>query len=285
MKIVKEVWWFVKNSLWLDYKFFRVSQWSILKKVDFLILKYLLISKHFVFPFTLGKDYVLFEGKKIYYDTRYGIAGYQSLLARHQHLMAIGEIHNPKCIVDIGANVGFFSRICIDNFPDAKLYTIEPIPQIFDCLSKNFRSDRSIIVSNIAISDEDGQVLMTFDPQDSAISQISETGGISVVTQTLDSYCNQMGIEDISVLKIDTESYEAHVLKGASRILENTEYLFLEITMENNNNYTISSLLSKLYSEKYDFQLVAFRNYADVSQGKMPIMDALLKNILYKEKR
>jgi len=47
---------------------------------------------------------------------------------------------------------------------------------------------------------------------------------------------------------------------------------------EDNHNYTISSLLKLLSTDKYDFQLVGFRNYTDKGEGKMPIMDALFVN-------
>jgi len=63
------------------------------------------------------------------------------------------------------------------------------------------------------------------------------------------------------------------------KTLAMTKYLFIEITLENNKNYTISSLLKLLSNDRYDFQLVAFRNYSDVSEGKITILDGLFKNI------
>lgn len=49
--------------------------------------------------------------------------------------------------------------------------------------------------------------------------------------------------------------------------------------MENNENYTITSLFRLLSTDQYDFQLIGFRNYADKSQGEMPTMDAIFRNI------
>jgi hypothetical protein len=61
-------------------------------------------------------------------------------------------------------------------------------------------------------------------------------------------------------------------------VLARTKYLLIEITFEGNQNYTISSLMSLLQGDGYDFQLAAFRNYADVGEGPMPIMDCLMVN-------
>ena len=94
----------------------------------------------------------------------------------------------------------------------------------------------------------------------------------------LDVFVRENNIDCIDILKIDTETFEAHVLRGGSDSLSKTKYLFIEITMENNDNYTISSLLKLLSTENYDFQLVGFRNYNDTSEGLMPIMDGLFFN-------
>lgn len=40
--------------------------------------------------------------------------------------------------------------------------------------------------------------------------------------------------------------------------------------------------MSLLYSKEYDFQLVSFRNAGNQSEGKIPFMDCLLRNIKIK---
>jgi len=104
---------------------------------------------------------------------------------------------------------------------------------------------------------------------------------VEVPAMTLDSFAAQQGIGPVDLLKIDTESYEAHVLRGASSVLARTKYLLIEITIEGNQNYTISSLMGLLHGNGYDFQIVAFRNYADVGEGTIPVMDCLMVNRAY----
>ena len=275
---MKNIFWFVKQSIILDFKFFKVSDWSVLKKINFFILKYFLMFKHFLKRFELSEDFCWFDNKKIYYDSRFGLAGYQSILSRHQNLIKLAGIHNPGTIIDIGANVGFFSKLCRDLFPKSKIFSFEPIPKTFQCLKNNFKDDMDTKVFNLAISDFNGKAKMSFDEQYSAISQITNKGDVNVNVRRLDDVAKENNIDCIDILKIDTETFEAHVLRGGLDSLSKTKYLLIEISMVNNNNYTISSLLKLLSTKNHDFQLVGFRNYNDTGEGLMPIMDALFVN-------
>ena len=51
------------------------------------------------------------------------------------------------------------------------------------------------------------------------LKKIKDFSEINVQTQTLDSFCLDKKIENIDVLKIDTEGNELNVLKGAKRLL------------------------------------------------------------------
>lgn len=243
------------------------------------MLKYFFILKHLIVPFKLGENFCRFGREKIYYDSKFGLTGYQSLLARHQKLIKLEKIKNAKVIIDIGANVGFFSKLCRDIFPESNIFSFEPVTMTFECLNNNFEYDKNTKVFNLAVSDFNGSAKMKFDEQDSAISQISTSGDVEVKTITLDDFISENNIGIIDILKIDTEEHEAHVLRGAPEALSRTRYLFIEIQIENNENYTISSLLKLLSTDYYNFQLVGFRNYSDTSEGRMRVMDALLKNI------
>ena len=105
------------------------------------------------------------------------------------------------------------------------------------------------------------------------------TSIFSVTTKTLDNFCRENQIELIDYLKIDTETFEAHVLRGARETLSKTRYLHLEITLEGNENYTFSQINALLYSQDYSFQLIYFRNYADRSDGPIPVGDFMYQNL------
>ncbi len=269
-----------KQSLILDFKFIKISKWNIIKKIVFIIKKYIVICKHFFFKFELGESYIYLFGEKIYYGSPFGLADYQSILTRHQNMFQISGFNGVNTVIDIGANMGFFSKLFRDLFPLSTIYTIEPIPNTFKCLKLNFDRDINTKIFNLAISDHNGISKMSWEKKNSLVSKLNDNGDINVTTQTLDSFVKENNILEIDILKIDTEGFEAHVLKGSKHALSITKYLFIEITIDQNINYSISSIMSLLYSNNYNFQLIAFRNYGDTSEGKMPIMDCLLKNTL-----
>lgn len=270
--------WLASKSLQLDIKFLRVSPLALSRKGKFILLKYGLIVRHMVVGFELGRDSVRFNGEDIFYDSKYGLADFQSILTRHQNLINIARIDSVKTVIDVGANVGFFSKLMRELYSSAKIYAVEPIPQTFECLRKNFIHDLNTKIFNIAISDRTGTTNMSFDAEDSVVSRIDEDGGIEVQTITLDQFILENKISTIDVLKIDTETFEAHVLRGSAHALAITKYLFIEITIQDNKNYTISSIMKLLSSGTYDYQLIGFRNYADVSEGEVPILDCLMIN-------
>ena len=158
-------------------------------------------------------------------------------------------------IFDIGCFKGNFSinlkkKIAIDS--DFYLFDANPELKI-----KNFKYE------NIAISDKVGTSkfnLNTFFPSSgSSLKDIIKNDfiwnvtrrlfsfnllktfkTIEVETTTIDNICIKNNINEIDVLKIDTEGSELNVLKGASKMLKNTKIILVEILDEKKN-----------YDEKY----------------------------------
>lgn len=272
----------VKSSVYLDFLFWKNHHWPFAKKLEFTLKKYYLglIYASGLKKYSPGESKAEFGGQQIYFDSKYGLGNYQSILTRHYNLITINNIKDVKTVLDVGANVGYFSLLCHDLFPDAKIIAFEPVPETYACLKKNCAPYDAITTENIAISDKNGFVRMKYDRNDSAISKItSSEDGIHVQSVRLDEYAKQKGIKGIGILKIDVETFEKQVLLSAANVLENTQYLFIEITIENNKNYTFTELCGLLHSGKYSFQLIGFRNYLDCGQGKLPLGDFLFENV------
>lgn len=252
------------------------------EKLEFLAKKYYLLAKHSIKKYSPGNDFIFLKGEKIFYDSRFGLAGYQGMLTTQLKLLKNTSITSAKIIIDVGANVGFFSKLCRKLYPLAQIYAVEPISETYKCLEMNFPSDKKIKLFNQALAQQKGHIRMAYDRQNSAISRLDESGPFEVVADTLDNLVFENGIKEVDILKIDVEGLEAQVLRGGKNTLAITRNLFLEITIEDNNNYTFSSLLKLLCLEEYEYQLVAYRNFADKSFGQMPIMEAWLRNIKIK---
>ncbi len=290
--IFKNAYWFVKASLILDVGFLRVSRWSLSRKLQFIFIKYLEIIYLGlgIHKFELGKSFVNLFGHKLFYDSPYGIAGYQSMLSRHQKMILENNIIDVRTVVDVGANVGFFSMMVSDLFPKAEIYAIEPIPQIFQCLKRNLGNGKCKFI-NLAISNTNAKVKMYFKKDESAfsyvirnpeLSKLNESEIVTVEAITLDVFCVRNGINKMDILKIDTESFELEVLEGAKDTLSKTRFLHIEISIKDNDKYTFSQINSLLFSTKYNFQLVSFRNFTDRGDGPIPVGDFLYENLMVK---
>jgi FkbM family methyltransferase len=128
-----------------------------------------------------------------------------------------------RTVVDIGANLGqsaeLFSRI----FSSAHVYTIEPAQAVFDQLSGRFGGSERVSPLRYAMSSVDGVVQLHHSEHSQCSSLDSPWKGTGsredVTARRLDTLCEELEIEQIDVLKIDTEGHDLDVLKGASSLL------------------------------------------------------------------
>ena len=274
---------FFFESLYLDYFLLFDNLLNFNQKIDFLLKKYILIVKHFVVKFKFGQSKISLFNKEYFYDSHFGLGSLQGILTRHKYLLSFMHIKNSevKTVLDIGANIGNFTILSHKLFPKAKIFSFEPIPFTFSILEKNIGKQKNIKIFNKAVGEKTGSQLMSFDEDSSGLSRFSNKGTEVKVT-SLDDFIKEEKISTIDLLKIDTETFESYVLKGATKSLAKTKYICIEITLESNPNYTISSLFSLLKGEGYDFQIVSFRNASGTSEGEISWMDALLINTEFK---
>lgn len=142
--------------------------------------------------------------------------------------------------VDVGANTGDTAVKAREDFPQAKIYSFEPHPETFAQLNARIRDLKNIETVNLALSDRKGNTeLYVYDrslinslvPDATfAVLHNEEARTIEVPRDTLGNFCSENGIDEISVLKIDTEGYDLVVLKGAVDLLSRQciHFIFVE---------------------------------------------------------
>lgn len=185
------------------------------------------------------------------------------------------RINENDVVVDIGANIGVFSRYAIVNGA-SKIYSFEPIKENYDILCKNLTEYSDIVKTyNIAINDINGTDMFHIDSTTGGHTILdidpnkSRTGELrSINCFTLDYIMDRENISNIDFLKIDTEGAEYAILQGISDTnlqkinkicIEWHDFLF------NNNDELISSVLNRM-------SLLGFRVYRDHMGPQLSIL-------------
>ncbi|MDQ3098610.1 MAG: FkbM family methyltransferase [bacterium] len=268
------------QSIELDYATLSLPVWKNRYKFLFLYTKYkVLINFIATKKFKIGESFCYIGNEKIFYNAPYGLATYQYIIKTHYLNFTHLALSDKPTILDIGANVGYFSKLARSQYPCASIYSFEPVPAIFLALQKNFEGDSKTFTINKAISNQNGVKYMNYKEIRNELSSINKNGNEKVQSQTLDSFISAQNIESIDLLKVDTEQHELQVLEGAINSLQRTKYLLIEVAIQENYNYTISSLFSNLVSDKFNFQLIRIRAVPNTDQ--IHYMDCLLINTLF----
>ena len=138
----------------------------------------------------------------------------------------------PNTIFDIGANIGQTVEFYRDIYPNASIYSFEPIPKTFGELEQKCAGMKNVNAFNIAfgekkesmqiqvVKDETSVVNSLSDKfQDNLKSDSESYETVNIQVERLDDFVKQNEIEKIDLLKIDTEGYEVQVLNGAADLL------------------------------------------------------------------
>jgi FkbM family methyltransferase len=146
----------------------------------------------------------------------------------HENCYDAMAVDRPRCVVDVGANIGVFSLYQSMLKRAEQVIAFEPSPDVFPRLVKNIEINgiKNVRAVNAAVGNESGTLSFS-ESRVSANSRVSETGLIKVPCVRLDDELRD--VHSIDFLKIDTEGYETHVLRGACETLKKTERIALEL--------------------------------------------------------
>lgn len=123
-------------------------------------------------------------------------------------------LRQNSTVVDLGANIGTFSRRISDKY-DCTCYAIEPNPECFARLGGMERVRRF----NLALADREGTTNFFVSPNSEASSFVRTSASdreIQVSMVRLDTFAKQQGIERIDLLKVDIEGAELPLLDSLS---------------------------------------------------------------------
>ena len=130
------------------------------------------------------------------------------------------------CLLDIGANIGSIAIPIALARPDVKIICVEALPYNFSYLQKNTAANQltNILPLNVCFSDSDGKRVKFYHHKtmlgSSSFHSLHSKDFVELTTKTLDQQLDQLSIDKVDMMKIDTEGSEALIFKGAGRLLQ-----------------------------------------------------------------
>jgi FkbM family methyltransferase len=257
--------------------------------------KYLIKSKSLSFASDLkDKNHRIsslsWNNKKVYYRTSTSDMTliYEILLqSKYKSEYFFPDELNPKIIFDIGGNIGITAIYLSSKFPDAIIYTFEPLTENFEILKKNIQHYQNIKAFNVGLGAKNGSFKVF-------LSNDSENfGGVSLypdpVGNVAESYvlCEVNNINDIvkkhnigiiDLIKIDTEGAEYDILLSLEeKTLRNVSWITGEL--HGNRDFEVLNYLENLgfsiaLKKEIDNRLFMF------NAGKKEIISKLSRKII-----
>ncbi|WP_027368378.1 FkbM family methyltransferase [Desulfocurvibacter africanus] len=200
-----------------------------------------------------------------------GILNYQNeyISGERHFLQAVLGLSESPVVLDVGANVGKYSRLVKKCKPNAAVYAFEPHPESYATLSAS-AAEMDFEAFNLGMSDAEG-ALPIFDYADAHGSSHATlykdvieknfgkpSASRQVRLTTLDSFLAEKRLECATLLKIDTEGHELQVLRGARESILAGRFGVVQIEFNEMNVYssTFFKDIIDIFPGHYFFRLL-----------------------------
>lgn len=137
------------------------------------------------------------------------------------------KVKRGSVVIDIGAHIGIFTiKASKEVGKNGLVIACEPHPTTYTLLITNLNNNRckNVVPLNIALSDSKGETKLYLSPygdtcRHSLVVKRSDKY-VLVRLDTLDNIIRKCGLDRVDFIKIDVESAELQVLKGAKKTLK-----------------------------------------------------------------
>ena len=184
------------------------------------------------------------------------------------------DVADASVVWDVGANMGTYACLAGKAAEDVTVVTFEPAPENVARLKRNLDLNNiKSIIQEKALDETNGEMWLSSDQNgDGQYSLTDNNRGSRVTTAEADRLVEQNIVPHPSVVKIDVEGSELRVLEGMRTILQDINYLYLEIhpskiTDYGGNVHEIEEILSdsglkhkKIYERGSEYFLRAQRS-------------------------
>jgi len=199
---------------------------------------------------------------------------------------------NLDVLIDAGANKGQFSLLAKELKSDLIIFAFEPLKPVIEIFEKVLKPFSSVTLFPYALGEsveeksfhvskemDSSSLLPITALQNNYFPGTSESYVETVKVNRLDNIISEADLSGVSMLKIDVQGYELGVLKGAERILDFVDYIYVECSYVEfyEGQPLVSEVLSYLFDKNY--LLTGIFNTTYSKENKPLQSDYLLKKI------
>ncbi|TAG07165.1 MAG: FkbM family methyltransferase [Cytophagia bacterium] len=205
-------------------------------------------TKTTTFLLNLDSDILIVDGKSF-------LSGYEEIYLRHNYRFETKNLE--PLIIDCGSNIGLSILYFKKLYPEAKIISFEPDPNIFEVLKHNIAVNNleNISVRQNAIWNKNETI--TFEMEGGFSGKITESSKDSSTKKTKVEAIRLLDIlrefKKIDFLKIDIEGAEYEVIVDCQDYLKNIDYLFIEYHSFYEKTQRLSEILQILTNNKFRY--------------------------------
>jgi FkbM family methyltransferase len=139
-----------------------------------------------------------------------------------------------RTVLDVGANVGKWSRMAAELLPQAVIYALEVVPATAEELRRNMAEQQRIKCFALGLAEHSGTLTIRYNPVASAHSTMTEyphtweAQSVECPVLRGDEFLATQAIRDVDFLKIDVEGAEHLVLRGFEQLLRERRVRFVQ---------------------------------------------------------
>ncbi|MCC7360935.1 MAG: FkbM family methyltransferase [Anaerolineales bacterium] len=188
-----------------------------------------------------------------------------------------GLLRPGDCFVDVGANIGVHTLLAARRVGlTGKVIAVEPNAGIFERLRQNCSLNRSenVMLFQCALGDQAGKAQLSIFPNrfnQGLSTLVKQAGGAQQLEVDIvpgDELLGQIADRPIALIKVDTEGWEAPILRGFRRTLERYKPV---VIFEHRANlwkaagYTLREIVE--FMAGYDLYEIVYAGLKPISDG------------------
>ncbi|MDA9748681.1 FkbM family methyltransferase [Pelagibacteraceae bacterium] len=202
------------------------------------------------FEIYINNNTIPFHYKKVSQD----MSSYFAKIIRGDIYKKINIPKKINMIVDIGANFGAASLCFAFRYPEATIFSLEPVTETFKILEKNTSAFKTINPFNLAASNSTGVTDIYIDKNKMGRSSLikNHLNYFFDYVEKIQSikfmdFLEENNIEQIDILKIDVEGSECKIIDSIKPFLKKIACIYIESHTKDNfkkiNNILLESHL------------------------------------------